>query len=96
MEMENVNTDNFKKFSLMLADKLKSGFVVVEQNDKLPYAVLKKEGNKIDHISNFFICCLTFGVWSIVWIYNTQVLSKSKTILISIDEDGNTFEDKCF
>jgi len=96
MGMKNVSSDNFKKFSTILSNKVKSGFVVVEQNDKLPYAVLKKEGNKIDHLSNFFICCITLGIWSIVWIYNTKVLSKSKTILISIDEDGNTFEDKCF
>jgi hypothetical protein len=96
MEMKNVGTDNFKKFSIMLAEKLKSGFVIVEQNDTLPYAVLKKEGNKIDHILNFFICCLTLGLWSIVWVYITLVSSKAKTILIAIDEDGNTYEDKCF
>lgn len=96
MERKNVSTDSFKKFSMMLADKLKSGFVVVERNDQLPYAVLKKEGDKIDHITNFVICCMTLGMWSIVWLYIAKVSSKAKTILIAIDEDGNTFEDKCF
>jgi hypothetical protein len=96
MEMKNVSTDNFKKFSIMLSEKLKSGFVIIEQNDKLPYAVLRKEGNKINHFLNFFFCCLTLGMWLFVYIYITLVSSKAKTILIAIDEDGNTYEDKCF
>jgi hypothetical protein len=39
---------------------------------------------------------MTLGVWSVGWIYVTYVSSKEKNIVIAIDEDGNTFEEKCY
>ncbi|CAH0335254.1 hypothetical protein FVB9288_00888 [Flavobacterium sp. CECT 9288] len=87
---------NLVKFSNLLKGKTKEGFVVVERNDKLPYAVLLKKKKKVNHIYNFAIFCATLGLWSFVWIYITQVSSKAKKILISIDEDGNPFEEKCY
>ncbi|MEM8520842.1 hypothetical protein [Flavobacterium sp. PL12] len=84
------------KFSSFLNKKTNNGFVVLERNDKLPYAILMKSKKKVDHISNFFIFCATLGLWSIAWIYISQVSSKAKKILIAIDEDGNAFEEKCF
>jgi hypothetical protein len=90
------NEDNFQKYSNIIADKISNGFIVEERNDKLPFAVLSKDGKAVDHSLNFIICCLTLGLWSIPWIYKTYVTSKGKKILIAIDEDGNTFEDKCF
>lgn len=88
--------ENLMKFSSILASKTSNGFVVVERNDKLPYAVLLKKKKKVDHFFNFVIFCATLGLWSIAWIYITQVSSKAKKILIAIDEDGNPFEEKCY
>lgn len=84
------------KFSSVLANKTNKGFIVLERNDKLPYAILMKNKTKVNHFSNFCIFCITLGLWSVVWIYITQVSSKAKKILIAIDEDGNPFEEKCF
>ncbi|TDD75583.1 hypothetical protein [Flavobacterium caseinilyticum] len=92
----NINNDNLIKFSSILKDKTNNGFIVLERNDKLPYAVLLKKKKKVDHLFNFWIFCATLGLWSIAWIYITQVSSKAKKILIAIDEDGNPFEEKCY
>lgn len=88
--------DNLVKFSSILANKTNKGFVILERNDKLPYAILMKNEKKVDHISNFFMFCATLGLWSIVWIYIAQVSSKAKKILVALDEDGNPFEEKCY
>ena len=91
----NTNNDNLIKFSSIVKDKTNNGFIVLERNDKLPYAVLLKKKKKVDHLFNFWIFCATLGLWSIAWIYIKQVSSKAKKILIAIDEDGNPFEEKC-
>lgn len=91
-----ISEENFMKFSSILTNKTNNGFVVLERNDKLPYAILIKNKRKVDHISNFFIFCATLGLWSVVWIYIAQVSSRAKKILIAIDEDGNPFEEKCY
>ncbi|SFF08610.1 hypothetical protein [Flavobacterium xueshanense] len=93
---KSTNDDNLIKFSSIIADKTNNGFVVLERNDKLPFAVLLKKKKKVDHVLNFCIFCVTLGLWSIAWIYITQVSSKAKKILIAIDEDGNPFEEKCY
>ena len=92
----NTNNDNLIKFSSIVKDKTNKGFIILERNDKLPYAVLLKKKKKVDHLFNFWIFCVTLGLWSIAWIYITQVSSKAKKILIAIDEDGNPFEEKCY
>lgn len=92
----NTNKDNLIKFSSIVKDKTNKGFIILERNDKLPYAVLLKKKKKVDHLFNFWIFCVTLGLWSIAWIYITQVSSKAKKILIAIDEDGNPFEEKCY
>ncbi|CAM2894988.1 hypothetical protein SAMN05444355_105187 [Flavobacterium frigoris] len=84
------------KFSKILKEKMKKGFVIVERNDKLPFAVLSKKGQKVNHNVNFIFSCATLGLWSIPWMYQSFVSSREKRILVAIDEDGNTFEDKCF
>ena len=88
--------ENMFKFSSILDDKTNNGFVIVERNDTLPYAVLMKQKQKVNHVFNFCIFCATLGLWSIVWIYITQVSSKAKKILVAIDEDGNAFEENCY
>ncbi|MFE3866712.1 hypothetical protein ACFX5E_01330 [Flavobacterium sp. LS2P90] len=88
--------DNLQKYSNIIANKISNGFVIEERNDKLPFAVLSKDGKAVDHGFNFLICCVTLGLWTIPWIYQTYVSSKEKKILVAIDEDGNTFEENCY
>lgn len=92
----NIDYNNLMKFSSILEDKTNNGFIVLERNDKLPYAVLLKKEKKVNHLFNFVIFCATLGLWSVAWIYITRVSSKAKKILIAIDEDGNPFEEKCY
>ncbi|MFV8367980.1 hypothetical protein [Flavobacterium sp. LB2R40] len=93
---KNKSEENLIKFSTVLEDKTNKGFIVLERNDKLPYAILLKRKKEVNHIFNFFVFCVTLGLWSVVWIYIAQVSSKAKKILIAVDEDGNTFEEKCY
>ncbi len=88
--------EHFKKFSSILARKTDNGYVVLERNDKLPYAVLFRKEKRVNHKINFFIFCVTLGLWSIAWIYISNVSSRAKKILVAIDEEGNPFEEKCY
>ncbi|MCI9845280.1 hypothetical protein [Flavobacterium pectinovorum] len=86
---------DFIKFQQILSNKIRNGFVVVEKNDKLPYVVLYKEKKQIDSSLQLILVFVTFGLWSIVWLYLIIRLSKKKEILVAVDEDGNVFEEKC-
>lgn len=90
-----INEENFQNFSNSIANKLHNGFILVERNDKLPFAILSKEGKQVDHSFNFLICCITLGLWSVAWIYLSYV-SKSKKILVALDEDGKVFQENCY
>lgn len=98
--MKNSNTiplnENWSKYLSILENKTNDGYVVVEQNDKLPFAVLYKERKPINHTFNFIISCFTFGLWSLVWVYLAKFSNKAKQIIVAIDEDGNIFEEKCY
>lgn len=97
MKNKHFNSDeNLQEFYNRISKKIRAGFTLTEKNDKLPFAVLHKEPRNINHNYNFILCCLTFGLWSIVWMYLTYINSKEKRILIAIDEDGNTFEERCY
>lgn len=91
-----IKQNKINKFTKTIADKIKNGFVIVERNDKMPFTILIKEGKKVNHKLNFFVCCATLGMWSLPWLYLTQVSSKTKKILIAIDEDGDIFEENCY
>jgi len=93
---ELTNDENKIKFSKILKEKINKGFVIEERNDKLPFAVLSKKGMKVNHNVNFLFSCVTLGLWSIPWMYRSFVSSRDQRILVAIDEDGNTFEDKCY
>ncbi|MDQ6470220.1 hypothetical protein RB619_06155 [Flavobacterium sp. LHD-80] len=86
---------SLEQFYEMISVKKRNGFVIVEHNEKLPYVVLSKEKKAINHFFHLFLTCLTFGLWSIVWLYLIVTLSRKKSILVAVDEDGNLFEDKC-
>lgn len=83
------------KFYKMISAKTRNGFVIVEHNEKLPYVVLSKEKKAVKHTFHLLLTCLTFGLWSVVWIYLIITLSRKTSILVAVDEDGNLFEDKC-
>ncbi len=86
---------NLEQFYEMISAKKRNGFVIVEHNEKLPYVVLSKEKKAINHSFHLFLTCITFGLWLIVWLYLIVTLSRKKSILLAVDEDGNLFEDKC-
>jgi hypothetical protein len=90
------NKEYLQNYSSTLANKIHKGFVIVENNEKLPFAVLAKKGVEVNHGLNFLMFCATLGLWTLPWIYMSQVSSKEKMILVAIDEDGNTFEEKCY
>ncbi|MFH6992008.1 hypothetical protein [Flavobacterium sp. FlaQc-48] len=90
-----IDEKNLAQFNQMILAKKRNGFVITEQNEKLPYVVLSKEKKAIRHSLHLFLTCITFGLWSIVWIYVSITFSRKKNILVAVDEDGNLFEDKC-
>ena len=89
MKNQFINQEKINQFTNTIANRIKSGFVVVERNDALPYTVLLKEGKKVNHSFNFLVCCITLGMWTLPWLYLSQVSSKEKKILVAIDEEGN-------
>jgi hypothetical protein len=42
-------------FSKKISGKINKGFKIIEQNNKLPYAVLSKEKKDINHPLHFFL-----------------------------------------
>ncbi|KAF2328520.1 hypothetical protein [Flavobacterium nitrogenifigens] len=90
-----IDEKNLDRFYEIIAAKTRNGFVITEQNEKLPYVVLSKKKKAINHSFHLFLSILTFGFWTIVWIYLILKFSREKDILVAVDEDGNLFEDKC-
>lgn len=90
-----LNEKNLDHFHKTLSSKIRNGFVIIEHNEKLPYAVLSKEKKKINHAFHFFLTSITLGFWSLIWLFLIITLSRKKEILVALDEDGNLFEEKC-
>lgn len=90
-----ITEKNLDRFYEIIAAKTRNGFVITEQNEKLPYVVLSKEKKAVNHTFHLFLSIITLGFWLIVWIYLTITFSRKKDILVAVDEDGNLFEDKC-
>ncbi|WP_348825368.1 hypothetical protein [Flavobacterium aestuarii] len=91
-----IKQEKLNLFTKTIANKIQNGFVVIEQNEKTPFTVLYKEGKKVNHSLNFLICCATLGMWSLPWLYMTQVTAKDKKVLVAIDEEGVVFEENCY
>jgi hypothetical protein len=91
-----IKDEDSTKFSKIIKEKIRRGFVIEETNDKLPFAVLSKKRINVSPSMNFLFCCLTLGLWSIPWMCNCFISTREKRIIIGIDEDGNAFEDKCY
>lgn len=96
MKTHFIKQDKLNQFSKVIASKIQNGFVVIEKNDKMPFTVLYKEGKKINHSLNFLVCCATLGMWSLPWLYMSQVTAKDKKVLVAIDEEGVVFEENCY
>jgi hypothetical protein len=90
-----VSEQNVAVFSNQINKKLQKGFILVEKNDKLPFAVLSKKGKAVNHNYNFMLFCFTLGLWFVPWCYLTYQATVEKTILVAIDEDGTVFQYKC-
>ena len=90
-----INEKILDRFYEIIAAKTRNGFVITEQNEKLPYVVLSKEKKAINHAFHLFLSCITFGFWLFVWVYLILTFSFKKEILLAVDEVGNLFEDKC-
>lgn len=91
-----IKDEDWKNYVSTLSLKVKSGFVIEEKNDKMPFAVLSKVNRKVNHNFNLMMCFITFGLWSFVWGYLCYTSNKKMKILIAIDEDGKTFIENCF
>lgn len=91
-----ITEKSLQDFYSRISSRIRSGFIVKEKNDKLPFAILTREPKIVNHSFNLVLCCLTFGLWSIIWIYQTLSYGREKRILISIDEDGKAFEERCY
>ncbi|MDR7208427.1 hypothetical protein [Flavobacterium piscis] len=86
---------DFAKFQKTLSAKIRNGFVIIEQNDKLPYVVLSRKKKQIDPSFHLAMVFATLGLWSIIWFYQFITSHHKKDILMAVDEDGNVFEEKC-
>lgn len=97
MKTSRFNTEkDFAKIQKRLTDKIRNGFVIIEQNDKLPYVVLSRKKKPIDPSFHLSMLIGTLGFWSVIWFYDI-ISSQHKTdILVAVDEDGNIFEEKCY
>lgn len=89
------NEKDFTKFQQILSHKIRSGFIVIEKNDKLPYVVLSKEKKQLDSSFHIILVFTTLGLWSIVWLLMHICHRPKNQILVAVDEDGNVFEEKC-
>lgn len=91
-----INEDDWTNYLDVLSLKVNNGFIIEEKNDDLPFTVLSKENKQLNQNLNLFLCCITLGLWIMVWycLYNSSL--KKKKILIAIDEDGKTFIERCY
>lgn len=96
MKANFIKQDKLNSFTKIISNKIQNGFVIVERNDKMPFTVLYKEGKKVNHTLNFLICCATLGMWSLPWLYMSQVTAKDKKVLVAIDEEGVIFQENCY
>ncbi len=83
-----------QEFAGFIARKRQKGFQILEQNDKFLFAILLKQRKKTNHLFNFLVCCFTLGLWSVVWIYFWFYNLKDHKFIISIDNNGEIYENE--
>ena len=83
-----------KRFDTYVSTKALEGYTVVDKNSENLTAVLKKEGEKVNHTLHGIITLCTCGFWGIVWLIFHLKAKKDSRIRISIDDSGNLVEEE--
>jgi hypothetical protein len=81
------------RFNSYISSKAMNGFVVVDKNEAALSCVLRKEGEKINHVLHLLLTIFTC-FWGIVWIVKAMGANKEVRIRASIDSSGNLLEEK--
>lgn len=88
------NTERKKRFDGFISTKALEGYTIVDKNSENLTAVLKKEGQKVNHLIHGAITLCTCGFWAIGWIILTVMSKKESRIRMSIDDSGNLIEEE--
>lgn len=83
-----------KRFDTYVSTKALEGYTVVDKNSENLTAVLKKEGEKVNHILHGIITLCTCGFWGIVWLILHLKAKKDSRIRVSIDDSANLVEEE--
>ncbi len=95
-DLSKLKDERIKTLKKAIDIKVERGFMVEEVNPDIPFVVVSKGKQKVNHKKNFLISFFTIGLWSFAWIYQCFKYAKEQKFLITIDQDGNLFEEKCF
>jgi hypothetical protein len=90
--MENI--ERKKRFDSLISTKALEGYLIVDKNSENLSAVLKKEGEQVNHALHCIITLCTCGWWGIGWLIISLKAKKGSTIRITIDESGNLIEEE--
>jgi hypothetical protein len=88
------NLERKKRFDSYISTKALEGYTVVDKNAENLIAVLKKEGDKVNHTLHGVLTLVTCLVWGIVWVILILIAKKDSRLRISIDESGNLIEEE--
>ena len=88
------NQERKKRFDNYISTKALEGYTVVDKNSENLTAVLKKEGEKVNHTLHGIITFLTCGAWGLVWLPLHLRAGKDSRIRVSIDDSGNLVEEE--
>jgi len=88
------NLERKKRFDTYVSTKALEGYTVVDKNSENLTAVLKKEGEKVNHTLHGIITLLTCGGWGIVWLILHLRAKKDSRIRVSIDDSSNLVEEE--
>jgi len=88
------NQERKKRFDNYISTKALEGYTVVDKNSENLTAVLKKEGEKVNHTLHGIITLVTCGGWGLVWLILHLRAKKDSRIRVSIDDSGNLVEEE--
>jgi|LauGreDrversion4_2_1035121.scaffolds.fasta_scaffold1403894_2 hypothetical protein len=88
------NLERKKRFDSYISTKALEGYTVVDKNAENLIAVLKKEGDKVNHTLHGILTLVTCLAWGIVWVILILIAKKDSRLRISIDESGNLIEEE--
>jgi hypothetical protein len=88
------NQERKKRFDNYISTKALEGYTIVDKNSENLTAVLKKEGEKVNHTLHGIITLCTCGWWGIGWLILHLRAKKDSRIRVSIDDSGNLVEEE--